>query len=183
MINNNHLGGHNSYTNIDYITLNYLIDKYNIKNMVDVGCRTGKMVKYAISKGVNAIGIDGDPNLDIYSDPVFKKHDYTISPYFLSNIYDLCWTVEFLEHVEEKYLSNIFITINSCRVVCCTHAVPGQIGYHHVNCQLSEYWLNIFRKNGFKISLIETFKIRKYSKMKYMKQTGLIFLNRNYRTS
>ena len=30
-----------------------------------------------------------------------------------------------------------------------THAVPGQAGHHHVNCQPQEYWINLLSQKGF----------------------------------
>lgn len=37
-----------------------------------------------------------------------------------------------------------------------THALPGQVGYHHVNCQPKEYWINLFAQRGFAYKEVET---------------------------
>jgi hypothetical protein len=41
-------------------------------------------------------------------------------------------------------------TFEKCKVVAMTHAVPGQPGYHHVNCQPAEYWIKKLEGIGFK---------------------------------
>lgn len=61
-----HLGGHLYRTWTDEKTLKYLIEKYEVKSMVDVGCGPGGQVDLAESFGVKSIGIDGDINLKIF---------------------------------------------------------------------------------------------------------------------
>jgi len=33
-----------------------------------------------------------------------------------------------------------------------THAVPGQAGHHHVNCQPAEYWVEKLATRGFRLA-------------------------------
>ena len=63
--------------------------------------------------------------------------------------YDMTWCCEFVEHVEDQYLHNFMKTFNMFDVVAMTHGVPGQPGYHHVNCQESEYWIKLLSDYGF----------------------------------
>jgi len=172
-----HLGGHRNRTWIDEVTLDYIISKYNIKTMVDIGCGTGGQVELAISKGLKTIGIDGDPTLSIYNKPNYIKHDYTKGVIDIQK-YDLCWSVEFLEHVEEKYIPNFMDTINKCKIACITFALPGKVGYHHVNCQTQQYWTNIFKQYSFELNEVDTFLIRQNSLMKFMNQRGCLFKKR-----
>jgi len=172
-----HLGGHRGRSHIDEITLDYLVDKYNIKTMVDVGCGPGKQVELAIAKGLKAEGIDGDPDLDIYNKSYYIKHDYTESP-LKTKKYDLCWSVEFLEHVEEKYIPNFFETIIQCKIACVTFALPGKGGYHHVNCQTQDYWIKVFHQYGFQFNEKETSIIRKNSKLRFIRNTGCLFIKK-----
>jgi SAM-dependent methyltransferase len=190
--------GYNNLSNIDYPVFDYLQEKYKIKNMVDIGCGIGGMVKYSIRKGVEAIGIDGDKTLDIFDKPEFMFHDYTKGKFILDKNYDLGWSVEFLEHVEEKYIDNIFSTFFCCKVLCCTHGLPWQRrGNHHVNCQLPQYWLNVFKRYGFEHDRRASFHVKSISKMRelweeslqvdsisrkkphYMKRTGMVFIRKH----
>jgi hypothetical protein len=65
------------------------------------------------------------------------------------DIYDLAWCAEFVEHVEQQHMANWMATLQRCRYVCMTFAVPGQHGHHHVNEQPEEYWLDRFHQAGF----------------------------------
>jgi len=119
----------------------------------------------------------------------FVFHDYTTGKYILDETYDLGWSVEFLEHVGEEYLDNIFSALSCCKVVCCTHALPNQSGVHHVNCRKPKYWIDVFKKYGFRHDTRSSLYIKIISDMKdsrtsdlifpYMKRTGMILISQN----
>jgi hypothetical protein len=128
-----------------------LIEKFKIKSMVDVGCGAGHSLKYFIDKNIEGIGIEGFIDA-IESSPVkshIKIHDYTEAPYILEKTYDLAWCCEFVEHVEEQYSANFMKTFEGCKLVAMTHALPGQPGFHHVNCQVADFWIDKFKKSNF----------------------------------
>lgn len=174
-----HLGGHENLAQLDEGALDYLTERFSIRTMVDVGCGPPGMVYYARSKGIKAVGVDGDPSL-ARDCPVMIEHDYTKKPLFLGE-FDLGWAVEFLEHVEEQYIANFMATFDGCRYVFVTHAVPGQPGHHHVNCQPSEYWIAKFAEAGFKLDPEATDGVRKSSTMwsGFTKHTGLVFVRQS----
>jgi hypothetical protein len=60
-----------------------------------------------------------------------------------------------------------------------TCAIPGQGGHHHVNCQNSDYWINILENNEFIFLSEQTAQYRSIAKYPYFKDTGLIFQNKN----
>ena len=94
-----HLGGHLNKTHTDRGAFLYIKNEFNIESMLDVGCGTGGMLEIAELRGVEAIGIDGDYTLD-FGDLNVIVHDFTIGPAPLDREFDLCWSVEFLEHVD-----------------------------------------------------------------------------------
>lgn len=183
-----HLGGHNNVTHTDRGTLAFLKEQYGIKSFVDIGCGVGEMVQVASDRGLISIGIDGDWIVERNSFLDIRIHDYTTGPYKLQENWKqqeypiLAWCVEFLEHVEEKYMDNYFATMLDCDYVVCTHAVPGQDGHHHVNCKPQDYWIEEFTKRGFTWYDITSRKIREISTMRkpFMQHTGLFFAN-NYK--
>lgn len=171
-----HLGGHNNVTHIDEPVLNYFIQKYNIQSFLDIGCGPGGMVKLAANKGLYSFGIDGDPNIEEF--PNLIRHDYTKSNFLFSSRFNLGWSVEFLEHVEEKYMDNYMRTFLQCDRIVITHALPGETGgHHHVNLQTPEYWKKKFIEYGFWLDENTTNKIRNISEMRkgFMKKTGMCF--------
>lgn len=175
-----HLGGHANITHIDENTLNYLIAKFNIKSMCDIGCGPGGMVHLAKNKGLNSLGIDGDFTISFPKHLNIIIHDFTNGPLSIMD-YDLGWSCEFLEHVEEKYQDNYFSIFNKCKIVCCTFATSIK-GHHHVNVKNQNYWDHIFLNYGFIKDINTTNYIRKYSSMKreFIRNTGSVYINKKY---
>lgn len=170
-----HLGGHFNITHIDENVLDYLIRTFNINGMYDVGCGPGGMVKLAMQKGLNAVGIDGDFTIVFPSSLNIIIHDFSISSLDLQTN-DLAWCCEFLEHVNEKFIDNYFSVFNVCRVIFCTFSTT-QVGYHHVNVRSQEYWNNVFKERGFILDETCSLEARKISSMKrnFVRETGSIY--------
>jgi len=172
-----HLGGSEGETHIDEGALKFIISATGAKSMLDVGCGPGGMVHYARTQGMLAWGVDGDSLLK-RTVPV-HIHDFTTGPVALKRTFDLCWCVEFVEHVEEKYMDNYIQAFQACKFLMMTHAYPGQGGHHHVNEQDTPYWMEKLTQAGFIFEREMTAHIRHASTMKqrYVRQHGLFFKN------
>ncbi len=172
---NGHLGGHERVTQFDEGAFEYLTARWPIRSMIDIGCGPPGMVYYARARGLCAIGVDGDP-LIARDSPAVIEHDYAHKPLYAGE-FDLGWSVEFVEHVEERYVPNFMATLRGCRYVFLTAAVPGQPGYHHVNCRPSEYWIELFRQAGFVWDAEATAGVRSHSTMesRFTQNAGLVF--------
>lgn len=134
----------------------YLIVKYNVKTVLDIGCGYGHAMKWFSEFLVHAVGIEGDPNaVNGTKLPGHSfLHDFTLGrpPERIikrADLFDLAWSAEFLEHVEERFIQNYMDAFRQCRFACVTHAEPGQVGHHHVNCQTDDYWIHQFAQAGF----------------------------------
>jgi len=179
-----HLGGSAGDMHMDTGAFQYLKNKFDIKSMVDLGCGLGGMVDYANEQGVSAIGVDGDWTLP--PKETVHLHDFTKGPYAGPYttpeipLYDLAWSTEFVEHVEPRYVSNYALLFQRCKYVCFTHAVPGQGGHHHVNCQPKDYWVFVMHHFNLQIDEEASDGVRKASNMtnNFMRDTGLVFVNR-----
>lgn len=138
----------------------YIALKYNIGSVLDIGCGTGQALKWFRDyRKAHVIGIEGhdDAIKDAFVPrEVLIKHDYTEGPLTLKGVYDLGLSLEFLEHVEERYIENFMTTFKSCRYILVSHAIPGQDGFHHVNCQTKQYWLERFSMHSIKEIAEET---------------------------
>jgi SAM-dependent methyltransferase len=176
-----HLGGHEEETHLDEGALDYLIKTFDIKSMIDIGCGPGGMIELARSKGLDVVGVDGDFVVKRNVDDVVI-HDYQAGPYVPDRNFDLAWTVEFVEHIEEQYIRNFVATMDKCKYVIMTHAFPNQPGWHHVNCQTTEYWAHMLNAFGFSVDVEHTNNVRNASTMKtnYIRQQSLFLVNRNY---
>lgn len=177
-----HLGGHYNITHIDDGALTYLVNKFNIKTMYDIGCGPGGMVSLAKSKGIDSTGIDGDFTIQYPTDLQIIIHDFTTGPLLLP-LSDLGWSCEFLEHVAEKYMDHYFSVFSVCKIICCTFAtIYSKKGHHHVNLKNQKYWDNKFLEYGFVKDIDSTNDIKKYSTMQrnFIRNTGTIYINKKY---
>ena len=176
-----HLGGHSFKTHIDSGILNFFRDTLDCKTMLDVGCGPGGMVYEANKRGYNAIGIDGDYRLERDNPEYFVLHDFTKGPCNLTDTYDLGYSCEFVEHVEEDYVPNFMESFAKCKYVTITYAPPGTKGWHHVNCNTKEYWIDVFKKYNLIFDQELTNEMQKVSSMKrdFFRKHGLCFKNEN----
>ena len=172
-----HLGGQNGRSWTDNGALKIMWN-LGCRKMLDVGCGFGGQVKLAESLGWESYGVDGDWTV-LPKESNFHLNDYTKGSPTLTYEVDLIWCVEFLEHVEEKYMDNYMSTFqdSKAKYLIVTHAVPGQAGHHHVNCQEEDYWLDAFKRYGFEYDETLTKQIREESTMKkpFVARTGLVF--------
>ena len=176
-----HLGGHLNKTHNDRGALTFLMNEYTITSFLDIGCGPGGMVALAGMRGLQAVGVDGDWEVPKERDTDIIIHDFTHGPAPLEREFDLGWSVEFLEHVEEKYQDNYMQAFARCKYVVATAAPPGYPGHHHVNCQPQEYWHKVFDKYGFDYDDAITQRIRKQEstmQKPFMQTTGMFFRRR-----
>ena len=92
---------------------------------------------------------------------------------------DLVWSCEVAEHIEPRAVNNYIDTLVNGRIIAMTHAVPGQAGHHHVNCQPRDYRLDLIAQRGYSISedndvFIEISKTN--HTWNYFSRTGLVFV-------
>lgn len=144
----------------------YLLVKYDIKSVLDIGCGYGHALKWFSDVGrCNIKGVDGDP--DCINNPVegltgiISFHDFRGGPINLGVPFDLAWSSEFLEHVEAQYIPNFMPAFRSARYAVVTHGEPNQAGTNHVNCQDSKYWIGQFHNYGFEYNPVETHRFRR----------------------
>jgi len=161
-------------TNIDQGVFDYIQKLFDIDTMVDVGCGPGGMVYIAKCHGVHAVGVDGDSNVNADITHNFDDGPLDIGPF------DLAWSVEFLEHIEEQYLVNVFSLFKNCKYVFCTH--NPKPGPWHFNCQPNEYWIDVFTKNGFSYdrSISEQIKVHSTMQREFVKNSGEFYINEGF---
>lgn len=176
-----HLGGHGNITHIDEGALTYLISKFHIEVVLDIGCGVGGMIPLFKKHNLMALGIDGDYTVkrkyDIAEHVII--HDFTKGEPDIKIVVDLAWSIEFLEHISEEFLPNVFEAFKMAKYVFCT-ANPGRNKYHF-NPQPVSYWIKNFESNGFQFLEKETKEVKVASTMNrnFVRDTGMIFKNLN----
>jgi SAM-dependent methyltransferase len=155
----------------------YLIDRFNIKSVLDVGSGRGHAAKWFAQQNLETYAIDGlEDNILNAVHPTVKVD---LTETYFSKAVDLVNCIEVVEHVDEKYLDNLLKTLCSGKYIFMTHGVPGQEGHHHVNCQPTEYWLNQLNQCGYIELTQESETIRtiaKATKAKHLRDTSLLFV-------
>lgn len=160
----------------------WLVSRYTISSVLDVGCGEGHALAEFQRLGCRTIGIDGLAENIAACPGKAIVHDIITGPYLLDEPVDLVWCCELVEHIEEKYLSNLLTTIAQGRCIAMTHAVVNQRGYHHVNCRDDAYWITALDTYGYSVLNTDTAYARQLFKINekydYWGQSGLIFVRR-----
>jgi SAM-dependent methyltransferase len=202
IIGDGHLGGcvraDEEYPNGDPNTFlpslwDWFIEQFGIRTVLDVGSGEGHAVAYFLKQGAKAIGIEGSHKVIDgagRAKPYLFCHDYTRGP--VVDIFsqgrdwrtaDLVWSCEFVEHVEAQYVGNFLDTfLRARKILAITHALPGQHGYHHVNCRPREYWIEQIELYGTHrydpdLTTVSREGLRRAG---YWARSGLLFVNKEW---
>jgi SAM-dependent methyltransferase len=133
--------------------LSKVVARFNPKSVLDVGCGTGETLEFFLSKGIDAVGIEGSaiarakslrPDRIIPCD-LRKRVD-------LGRTFDLVWCFEVAEHIHRRF-TDVFIQTMArhAPVVVMSAAPPGQGGEGHFNEQPKTYWIAKAAEFGFKL--------------------------------
>jgi len=176
-----HLGGF--YTTVDKAShcpemFKYLVENLDINSVLDIGCGMGYQMQEFMKYCDEVVGVDGSEYATSNS-PVKEsifKHDFSVGELETEDRFDLCWCCEFVEHVREEFRDNFLSSFAFCKYVAMTHAVPGQGGHHHVNCQPREYWVEHMSRFGFEFDEELTDQLKELAgKGTHYSNTGLFF--------
>lgn len=154
----------------------YLIDRFALKSVMDLGSGLGHAASYFHKHGVPTVAVDG-MMFNVFNG-VYPTvmHDLTKSPFICS--VDMVYCAEVVEHIAEEHINNLLQTFTCGSVICMTHALPGQGGYHHVNCKDDDYWIKKMQSIGAGYLDIDTTKIRVLATEEgaiHMARSGLVF--------
>ena len=144
-------------TNAAEQTVPFIIQKFQPKSLLDVGCGIGTWLKVFKENGVvNIKGIDGNyvnreqlfNNID---EKEFQSFDLS-KPFNLNERFDLLICLEVAEHLPldsaEEFIDSLIIHADT---IIFGAAVPGQWGQNHLNEQWTEYWISLFNKKGYHV--------------------------------
>lgn len=156
----------------------WIRDELKIESVLDVGCGEGHAAGYFQQLDCRICGVDGSEQafLDSVIPACHVQHDYTVGPYVPDETYDLVWSCEFVEHVEEFYMQNFLATFAAAKkYIFMTYAPPGALGWHHVNCREAEYWIEKIEGLGFRFHTELTASARRASEPGHFRDRGLVF--------
>ncbi len=131
-----------------------LLNKFNIKSVVDIGCGPAYWLSVFEEAGIcDYMGIDSE-YVDL-SDLLIAKDKFMIANLEDFKIptrrFDLCLSLEVAEHLSESVADSFVKKLTELSdIVLFSSAIPGQTGQHHVNLQWPDYWADKFNKHGYK---------------------------------
>lgn len=158
----------------------YMISRFALNSVLDLGCGRGYSSAYFYRKGLHVLAVDGLPENIEHS--VFPALQVDLTQSSVNCKVDLVHCQEVVEHIEEKYLDNLIRSLACGKIILMTHAVPGQEGYHHVNLQPTEYWINNLASYNCHVLEEDTTRVRAIASQEgasYLAATGLVLANRN----
>jgi len=156
----------------------YLVGRFAVKSLLDVGAGLGHAALWFHRAGVPTVAIDGlrfNCAKAVY--PIVHA-DLSQGPIFCP--VDLVTCVEMVEHLAEQYLDNLLDTLCNGKIIVMTNALPGQGGYHHVNEQPTQYWIDHLTRRNCSVSQDDTNQVRKLAQTEgalHLARTGLVLIN------
>lgn len=166
MVNQGHLGGYIAGGDPSTwcpLLWEWAVRTENVRSVLDVGCGEGHSTRCFRSMGCTVLGLDGFDQAirDSVIPEAVKLHDFTVDTY-TDGRFDLVWSCEFLEHIEEQFLPRVLRTFQLAgKSLLVTHAFPGQPGHHHVNCRSTAYWIEVLGRVGFTCDVGRTVAARR----------------------
>lgn len=156
----------------------WAVESLGIRSVLDVGCGEGHAARFFRDLGCRVLGVDGSVQArrDSRIPDAHVLHDFTRGTYVPGEDFDLVWSAEFVEHVEESYCEHFLRTFEAARrVLMMTFAVPDQPGHHHVNLQEQDYWIDQLHAHGFRYDAERTRETRQLATGHYARH-GLFFV-------
>ena len=86
----------------------YICEKYKIKSVLDLGCGMGYSINEFKKYCDDVIGLEGSEYVKKHSQfsEFMIQIDFTKEKYSSNKKYDLLWSCEFIEHVDEIFIEN-----------------------------------------------------------------------------
>ncbi len=159
---------------------NYIIDRFCPTSMMDLGCGAGNCCEYFFKKGIKVVAVDGLPENIARS--LYPAIEQDLTKGAVNTRVDFVHCMEVVEHIEERYLSNLVNSLKCGKIIFITHALPGQVGFHHVNLQTSEYWIEKMAEQNCALLQEDTTRLRGHAARDgaaYAQSTGMLFVNRD----
>lgn len=178
------VASHHNITHIDEGALDWLIMTYKPYTFLDIGCGPMGMVELALSKGLDAYGLDADiglRNTVKYPERLFMAN-LNDGIYTGTKKYDIIWSVETAEHIKISSVFNYLFTVKHNLsydgIFVMTHATPESGKPAHGNCKDSAWWISQFATATKLSHLLKATDLLKNSstmEREFMKDSGKVF--------
>lgn len=159
-----------------------LLDMFNIKSVLDVGCGRGAWLKIWGEYNVKIIGIDTktDSSSLLVSSESFVSHDLSTA-FDLGQQFSLVQCLEVAEHLPKNSSDGLIKSlIKHGDIILFSAAPPGQGGENHINEKSYDYWKEAFTKHGYEMHDIVRPLIKNNKRIKnYYRYNTFIFTSKH----
>lgn len=145
-----------------HILADSLISHLEFRNMLDVGCAQGLLMRPFHERGIDVQGVEiSDVAVEYLPEslkPRVKIGDFSKA----SGTYDLVCCIEVAEHINptrSQELVNKLCALSN-RYIFFSAAPLGQGGHGHINCRPHSQWIQWFNQSGYHVSHSITKQIR-----------------------
>lgn len=158
----------------------YTLGRFGIQTALDLGSGRGYSSLWFYQNGVKVLAVDGMKENCLQAVYPTALVDLAQGPVCCA--VDLVHCQEVVEHIDPQYLDNLLDSLCTGRYILMTNALPGQGGYHHVNEQPTEYWINHLKARNCWVLENDTERIRRLAQEEgasYLARSALLLANRN----
>jgi SAM-dependent methyltransferase len=145
----------------------YLIQRFNPRSVLDLGCGMGHYLKHFAANGCRAVGVEGSAvGLARIPDAVVAMQHDLRKPLIVNQRFDLVMSVEVAEHVPKKYSRNLVRSLcrHSNGLIVFTAAPPGTPGDDHINCRERGFWDALFDEQGYEFNQEESRSMMEFAR-------------------
>jgi hypothetical protein len=161
-----------------------LMDYFQPRSVIDLGCGDGTWLKVFLEHGVEKIlGIDGYAQSEILQIPSENFLSHNLCEFLkVDETFDMALSLEVAEHLPQKCLDTyISSLIRLAPIVIFSAAIPHQGGVGHVSEYWQGWWADQFRKRGFVVLDCIRPRIWDHPKVSWWyAQNMLVFIHSNY---
>lgn len=144
-----HVGLEQAYAEV----ADLLIDWGRPESVCDLGCGNGYIIHALAQRGVEVQGVDASESVlrfvpeDIRDRVIIRDLG---KPQDLGS-FDMAISTGVAEHLPKRFAGAFVQNVAGCarKRVFFAAAEPGQWGDGHINCQPQEYWIELFKEQGF----------------------------------
>ena len=135
-----------------------LLSNYEFESVLDAGCGSGDVVRYLLSKGYDAKGIElSDSVLKDFAGDMLKKgfvqQGSLMELPFKDNEFDVVFSSEVLEHIDEEDIPKVVaeLTRVSKKIIFLTISLRPSSNFnkYHINLKPRLWWENQFSQHSF----------------------------------